>query len=113
MGGCVVYPLRAVWRINDERTTGDVIQFMITVPKKKLRHAVDRVTMRRRIRESYRLHRHEHEALPQKVDLAFIYLADTLLPYHAVEKSTVKILEKLHLSHNIPAEAESQDDERR
>lgn len=31
------------------------VQFMITVPKKKRRHAVDRVLMRRRIREAFRL----------------------------------------------------------
>ena len=31
------------------------VQMMITVPKKKRRHAVDRVLMRRRIREAFRL----------------------------------------------------------
>ncbi len=31
------------------------VQFMITIPKKKRRHAVDRVLMRRRIREAFRL----------------------------------------------------------
>ncbi len=31
------------------------LQVMITVPKKKRRHAVDRVLMRRRIREAFRL----------------------------------------------------------
>lgn len=34
------------------------VQFMITVPKKKRRHAVDRVLMRRRIREAIRLQWH-------------------------------------------------------
>lgn len=34
------------------------VQFMITVPKKKRRHAVDRVLMRRRIREAFRLQWH-------------------------------------------------------
>ncbi|MDE6742005.1 MAG: ribonuclease P protein component, partial [Muribaculaceae bacterium] len=34
------------------------VQFMITVPKKKRRHAVDRVLMRRRIREALRLQWH-------------------------------------------------------
>lgn len=34
------------------------VQLMITVPKKKRRHAVDRVLMRRRIREAFRLQYH-------------------------------------------------------
>ena len=33
------------------------LQMLVTVPKKKRRHAVDRVLMRRRIREAYRLGR--------------------------------------------------------
>lgn len=35
------------------------VQMMVTVPKKKRRHAVDRVLMRRRIREAFRLQYHE------------------------------------------------------
>ena len=51
--GALAYPLRAVWGDNLSRTRGDAVQFLPSVPKKRLRHAVDRVTMRRRIREAY------------------------------------------------------------
>ncbi|MDE7407951.1 MAG: ribonuclease P protein component, partial [Muribaculaceae bacterium] len=82
----LAYPLRLVWRCNRERQSGHTWQFLISVPKKRLRHAVDRVTMRRRVREAYRLHR---DAFPDitddaKYDLAFIYLASKPEPSAAV-----------------------------
>ncbi|MDE7347116.1 MAG: ribonuclease P protein component [Muribaculaceae bacterium] len=55
------------------------VQFMITVPKKKRRHAVDRVLMRRRIREAFRLQWHplkklvEDDPAIRTLSLAIIY----------------------------------------
>lgn len=114
---CAAFPLRAVWRRIDRQTlensfragvpplTGD-LQMMITVPKKKLRHAVDRVQMRRRIREAYRLNRiplmETVEALNADTDspgcvlhIAFIYLHNEQLPYAVIEKSMKRILSKI------------------
>ena len=93
--GTVAFPLRAVWRQAPERHTGDPVQFMITIPKKRLPHAVDRVTMRRRVREAYRLLRHDHTcnvADGEHIDMAFIYLADKLLPYAVIAKAMNRIL---------------------
>ena len=53
---------------------------MITVPKKKRRHAVDRVLMRRRIREAFRLQWHTLKELIQSdpdirtISLAIVYM---------------------------------------
>lgn len=93
----VAFPLRAVWRHDTQRAGGEALRFMITVPKKKLRHAVDRVTMRRRIREAYRLSRHSYQpsvADGDHIDIAFIYMADKLLPYHIIERSVHRILSR-------------------
>jgi len=94
----LAFPLRAVWAENAGRATGEKVQFLITVPKKRLRHAVDRVTMRRRIREAYRLARpafaHARQDAPA-LDIAFIYVANTLEPYARVEKAMHRILTKL------------------
>lgn len=93
----LAYPLRAVWRQNTAR--GAAAQFMISVPKKKLRHAVDRVTMRRRIREAYRLNRSLAPVLSDTpLDIAFIYVASRLEPYSRVEASMKKILAKIQPS---------------
>lgn len=85
----ISYPWRAVWRVNAERSV-DVARFLISVPKKRLRHAVDRVTMRRRCREAYRLSRSRILPESSKLDIAFIYVGDGLTPYdrsaHAVRR---------------------------
>lgn len=92
----LAYPLRMVWTLRgtDARPGGAPVQFFISVPKKRLRHAVDRVTMRRRIREAYRLNRH---LLPEGVcaNVAFIYVASDLRPYQRVEAAMQKLLHML------------------
>ncbi|MDE6695730.1 MAG: ribonuclease P protein component [Muribaculaceae bacterium] len=56
------------------------VQMMITVPKKKRRHAVDRVLMRRRIREAFRLQWHHLKKRVQEdptirtLSLAIVYM---------------------------------------
>ena len=84
------YPLRLAWRIDVQRTV-TVPRFLVSVPKKRLRHAVDRVTMRRRIREAYRLNR-DIIARDLPVDLVFIYVADSLLPYDKVQSAMRRLL---------------------
>ncbi len=92
----LAYPLRAVWRQNDGRYCDAPMQFLISVPKKRLHHAVDRVMIRRRIREAYRLNHHNY-TLPNdaKIDVAFIYIANSLLPYKTIEKAVKKILKNI------------------
>lgn len=96
------FPLRLTWRTltteeleqsfrNSVPEQIDSVQMLITVPKKKRRRAVDRVLMRRRIREAYRLNR---LSLKQQLDadndvrtlgMAIIYLHDKNLPYATIE----------------------------
>ena len=106
------FPLRVSYRVlSDDELDGSFItgrpphlgpvQMLITVPKKKRRHAVDRVLMRRRIREAYRLSRH---ALKETVDsnpaigtlsLAFIYIHNENCDYALVERKMKRILTKI------------------
>lgn len=92
----MAYPLRVVWRRNETRRNSTV-QILITVPKKRLHNAVDRVLMRRRIRESYRLNRQYLGAMSteQPVDMAFIYVADSVKPYSRVEEAMIKALKNI------------------
>lgn len=98
----LAYPLRAVWRQNDGRYCDAPMQFLISVPKKCLHHAVDRVTMRRRIREAYRLN-HKNYSLTDdaRIDVAFIYIANSLTPYKSIEKAMKKILK--NITENTPS----------
>ena len=51
------FPLRVVY-VNKERAQGEVpVQILISVPKKRFKHAVDRNRVKRQVREAYRLHK--------------------------------------------------------
>lgn len=92
----LAYPLRMVWRENPHRSSDATVQFLISVPKKRLRHAVDRVLMRRRIREAYRLSRHQyHIDYTHRYDVAFIYVGSAPENYRRVEKAMLKLLKSL------------------
>lgn len=95
------YPLRAVWRQNPRRRSDAPVAFVITVPKKRLRHAVDRVTMRRRIREAYRLCRPDFP-MPAgiRIDLALVYVASHLCDYAAVDRAVRRIMGAVQASAN-------------
>lgn len=105
------FPLRMTWRLLSTEELeasfkGPVperigkLQMLITVPKKKRRHAVDRVLMRRRIREAYRLCRRELlsdvAGLPSTgtLSMAFIYIHNENLPYATIEKKVRALLRK-------------------
>lgn len=91
----LAYPLRAVWsaRTIPQDNQADLpSRFLISVPKKRLRHAVDRVKMRRRIREAYRLNRTPQSA---GADIAFIYVGSSTEPYDTVERAMVKLLARI------------------
>lgn len=90
------YPLRAVWRPDADRRSDSPIAFVISVPKKRLRHAVDRVVMRRRIREAYRLSRQLYRlADGVRLDVAFIYVSNRLVPYKTVEDAVHHLLARI------------------
>ena len=106
------FPFRVTWRkMTSEELQKNFrniipdgigsLQMMVTVPKKKRRHAVDRVLMRRRIRESYRLNRlpllkitDESEDI-RTLSFALIYIHDQNLPYTVVDEKIKLIIDKL------------------
>lgn len=104
----LAYPLRAVARADEVRASDAPVAFLISIPKKRLRHAVDRVTMRRRVREAYRLN-HSRYQLPEglRVDLGFVYVADKLMSYSAVERAMNRILAALAAKYTSSSDAEN------
>ena len=73
---------------------GVAAQFLISVPKRRLRHAVDRVTVRRRIREAYRLNR-ALLSTPVPIDVAFIYLADSVVASDKIHRAMRRLLAEM------------------
>ena len=97
----IAYPLRAVWVVvpsPDERHRVGA-RFLISIPKKRIRHAVDRVLLRRRIRESYRLNRHLFcpivKGRGKTVLVGFNWLATHTSDYATIERSMKEILQNI------------------
>lgn len=123
------FPLRLCWRPLDAASLeknfrGDVPdriardQILISVPKKKLRHAVDRVRMRRVVREAYRLNSQPlREAIARHpeirtLSLGFVFLADSRWDYAKIEKRMKRLMADLiaRLDEDNAQSKDSQDD---
>ncbi len=100
-----IYPLRAVYMQVDSPTAP--VSILISVPKRRFHHAVDRNRMKRQVRETYRLNKHilQPEAdnatetntnnTTQGLAIAFICITDKLCSTQTVSKSVVKLLHRI------------------
>ena len=101
-GGCsqsvAAFPLRAVYMLA-ERQTGDApVQLLISVPKKRFKHAVDRNRVKRQVREAFRQYKTLLYAVVPEAKcllLAFIWLADDHRPSKEVEGRVVTLLHRI------------------
>ena len=89
------FPVRAVYIINERARNREAVQVLLSVPKKRFKHAVDRNRVKRQLREAYRHNKHllaDHLPADKAIDIAFIWLASTHLPTEAVERRVVTLL---------------------
>ena len=101
-GGCsqsvAAFPLRAVYMLT-ERQTGDTpVQLLISVPKKRFKHAVDRNRVKRQIREAFRQHKdllYHVLSDNQRLLLAFIWLSDEHRSSKEVEGRIVTLMRRI------------------
>ena len=92
------FPLRAVYQMIERRDGHGPAQILISVPKKRFKHAVDRNRVKRQIREAYRRHKQllwEMLADNQEMLMGFVWLSDRHYPTNEVESRVIKILEKV------------------
>lgn len=92
-----VYPLRAVFMTTEK--TSVPVSILISVPKRRFHHAVDRNRMKRQVREAYRKNKHilwdALEGTSDGVAIAFVCIADKPCRSTNVNNSVVKILHKI------------------
>lgn len=86
--GISAYPIRAIYRlVPDETGHGPRVKVLLSVAKRRLRHAVDRNRAKRQLREAYRLQKGQVTArVPEGkvLHVAFVWLAEKAQPSERV-----------------------------
>lgn len=120
------FPLKLIWhsltaeelRKNFRDKVPDLIgpiQVLVSVPKKKRRKAVDRVLMRRRIREAFRRNRLpllqslQETPLVRTLSIGVIYMKEANVEYSEIEAKLQKLLSRL--SEKLKAKYSEEEEE--
>ena len=89
-----VYPFR--YMVLKSESTTPTVEVLFSVPKRNHKRANKRNTLKRRMREAYRLNNDAlHAAIGEhgkEVDIAFVYSTKELLPYKTIEHAVRRIL---------------------
>ena len=93
------FPLRAVYCLQASAAVESPVQVLVSVPKKRLHHAVDRNRTKRQIREAWRHNKHllDVAALPADRSLlvAFVWQADALKATPTIDTCMKTILTRM------------------
>jgi len=88
-----LYPFKVVFLDSAEVETNQVL---FSVSKKKLKKAVQRNYVKRRMKEAYRLNKHLlQQDVNNKKLIALVYVSHELASFHEIEPKMVKILSKI------------------
>ncbi len=92
------FPLRMVWDIQSEEPSApEKSKMAVSVPKKKIKKAVHRNLLKRRIREAWRCNRGSL-IIPKKnytIMVLFIYNGNTINDFKAIQRSMKFLIEQL------------------
>lgn len=90
------FPIKLIYKPTEFESPFP-IRAMFVVPKKKHKRANKRNTIKRRMREVYRLNKHTlYETLKNyKLDIMFICLTSEELEYNVIEKCMCQLMETL------------------
>ena len=92
------FPIRAVWSLRQRGAHDVPVQVLVSVPKKRLHHAVDRNRTKRQMREAYRLSKQPLLAvLPaeQSLAIALIWQRDRLESSSLIATRMAKLISRI------------------
>jgi ribonuclease P protein component len=92
----VAFPLRVIYLPIDKDVLDAEVSMLVSVPKKKIKHAVDRNVIKRRVRESYRIRKHALIDLfaekDKKLLLAFLFLDKEKASFDKIDRAMSKAM---------------------
>lgn len=92
------YPLRAIYLQKAREEHDEPLQLLISVPKKRFHHAVDRNRVKRQVREAWRRHKQSlTAALPadSRLLVALVWLSDSQLPTAEVDERVASLVKRM------------------
>ena len=92
----VAYPLRVLFLKTAPIAGLPPVSVLVSVPKKRIKSAVGRNKLKRRIRETYRLNKHLIELVDCRLDVVFVYIKEELSDYATIEKGMRKAIRELN-----------------
>jgi len=97
----VSFPLKCYYSFSEIDAEKNSLRVAFAVPKKTFKHAVDRNTLKRRMREAYRLNYKKifEEFISQKekqLKLFIIYIEKEKVDYHNIHNNMLIILKKVN-----------------
>lgn len=93
-----IFPLRIVYVTRERPQDGAPVQLLVSVSKKRFKHAVDRNRVKRQLREAYRRHCHLlHKALPDDKQLlvACVWLSDRHEDSATIEQKLLTLIQRV------------------
>ena len=91
------FPLRVVYLVQpfsaEEQQATAPVQMMISVPKRRFKHAVDRNRVKRQVREAFR--KNKRILSGRNVAIAFIWLSDKHAATSLIERNVTALLQRI------------------
>ncbi len=90
------FPIRIVYKENNKPSKGSRASILVSVSKKRFKHATDRNKVKRLIREAYRTSKSNLLTTlnleNKNIAIAFIYLSNKIVPYNIIQEKIQTLL---------------------